>query len=127
MTSSARIENTGPVSVEAGELKVPKGEILGPEKLKRLAKDGWSIYSSRPMRNGGYSLLLVKMEDRTRIPPKAKSKSAEEILYEYRTSNEGEFTGEIDPRVIHKGGPQCPNYCACVSERVIGSLGMPGW
>lgn len=79
-----------PVSVEvqAGELSISKQEIIGPNKLRMLADQGWSVSSAWNNPGQGFTLLLQRQIGEYAPPAK------------------------VDV-IIHKGTTRCPEYCNC--------------
>lgn len=94
---SVTIEGLRTMAVQAGELKVPRNELLTPARLRMLALQGWSVVSARPLKQGGFSMLLQReLED------------------------ESEEDYEPIPKIIdiHVGSPRCPGYCNCISNAI---------
>lgn len=58
--NSVTVINKSKVTVEAGELIIPKGDAIIPSKLKLLAECGWTIQDVWKQDDGGFSLLLTR-------------------------------------------------------------------
>ena len=51
--------NKTKATVEAGELRIPKGDAIIPSKLKLLAETGWSVQDVWKDKDG-FTLLLTR-------------------------------------------------------------------
>lgn len=107
-SDSSVVHLRGTRSLQAGELIVPRNELLTPSRLKALSNAGWSVVSSRPVKAGGFALLLQREMSDLDMP-----------------NDEDVEDDEEPPRhtnVVHKGGIRCPHYCNCVSEAVVEAM-----
>lgn len=42
-------------------MTVPDGELIGPDRLERLAEEGWSIASGWKLKSGGYYYTIRRL------------------------------------------------------------------
>lgn len=82
-----------PVQIQGGTLRVGKGDLVIPSKLRLLADSGWAITDVVKTKDG-FELLL-----RRPLP---------EVVIDYEP---------VSPPT-HIGGPRCPMYCNCLRSMV---------